>query len=233
MKKFGGAIIAVALVIVAWLGVTLIQRGGKSSFPEGLTNVPSVVVETSAAPEELDTTVPVGCPTDPQPIPNPVSVELVGHNISMPMLSLGLDADGAAEAPPGEASHTVAWFNEGPAIGSDEGKALLTAHTYRQGGAIGNELNNGLLTPGDVIKFVDESGAAACYRYSSNLRILEADYDPDSDIVYDYDGDPEFALVVCSDYDNHGNPLGRLIYYGQLISGSEAEAANASATATP
>lgn len=228
MRKIGTILAVVLVLVLIGLGFTWFQRDDEASstVPSGLTNVPSVVVETSAAPGELDTSVPVECPADPQPMTNPVSVELVGHGITMPMLSLGLSADGAAEAPPGDASHTVAWFNEGPALGSDAGKALLTAHTYLQGGAIGNELNAGLLQVGDVLKFVDASGAAACYRYSSNLRILEAEYDPDSDIVYDYDGDPEFALVVCSDYDANGVPLGRMIYYGVLITG-EAEAAAA------
>lgn len=231
MKKLGGALVAVIVVALVWFGITWVQRDDTSStaIPSGLTNVPSVVVETSAAPTELETAVPVGCPANPGPMTNPVSVELVGHAITMPMLSLGLSAEGAAEAPPGDASHTVAWYNEGPALGSDAGKALLTAHTYQQGGAIGNELNGGLLSVGDVLKFVDASGAVACYRYTSNLRILEAEYDPDSDIVYDYDGDPEFALVVCSDYDSSGVPLGRMIYYGTLITG-EAEAASANGT---
>ena len=227
-------IIGAVVLLLGAVGVFLLVRP-KQNTPgktEELTNVPSLVVETSAAKGEIDTAVPVGCPADPKPLANPVSVELVGHDKTMPMLSLGLDADGAAGAPPGDAAYTMAWYNEGPALGSKEGKALLTAHTYRQGGAIGNDLNGGLLKVGDVVKFTDQDGSTACYRYTNNYRLLEADYDENSDIVYDSNGEPQFALVVCSDYDAQGNALGRIIYYGSLVTGADAEAANGSPSPT-
>ena len=43
------------------------------------------------------------------------------------------------------------------------------------------------------------------------------DYDPESSIVYDDEHSPMFAMVVCSNWDTDGNPLGRTIYYADLI----------------
>ncbi|GAA2181984.1 hypothetical protein GCM10009785_19290 [Brooklawnia cerclae] len=162
------------------------------------------------------------CSTDPQPVDDPVSITLVRQGMTMPVLSLGQDGSSAAAAPPNNESHTVAWFNEGPKVGSDMGKVVLSSHTFRFGGALGNELNDGLLDVGDVVLITGSDGSNICYRYSSSLHVIEADYDPHSDIVYDYTGAPQFALVVCSDYDSAGNALGRMIYYGDLMSGDAA-----------
>lgn len=99
---------------------------------------------------------------------------------------------------------------------------MLSSHTFQYGGALGNQLNNGLLSLGDIVKISGSDGSAACYRYSGSTHVMVADYDPTSDILYDYYGDPKFALIVCSDYTSGGDALGRMIYYGDLIGGDEA-----------
>lgn len=214
------AAIAVLLLVIGLVayGVTRNRQQDSTSSPVDSTT--HSVIGTSGsvpAPEPSDSNWPAECPTNPQPITDPVSFRVLNHDIDLPMISVGLDADGAAGAPPGDESHMVAWFDQGPAVGSQIGKVVLTSHTYQFGGAFGNELNNGLLALGDVILITDSSGAAACYSYSGNAHIFVADYDPYSDIVYDYEGKPQFALVVCSDYTPTGDTLGRIIYYGDLM----------------
>ncbi len=213
------AVLALVLGLVAW-GVSMNRQTDTSQPP--VANTPSKVVLTTAPPSTpgetpTPTPLPEGCPADPQEITDPVSMTLVSQNLEMPMISVGLDADGAAGAPPGNEGYTIAWFNQGPRLGSDIGKAVLTSHTFQFGGALGNDLNGGLLQLGDIIKVADAQGNTACYRYSGNTHILVADYDPDSTILYDYEGAPQIAIVVCSDYTAAGEALGRVIYYGDLV----------------
>lgn len=213
------ALVAVLLLVAGLIAYGATRNRQTDSTQPALTTASSIVPTSEAAPppEPSSDNWPAECPTEPHPITNPVSFRVLSHDIDLPMISVGLDADGAAGAPPGNESHMVAWFNEGPAVGSQVGKVVLTSHTFQFGGAFGNELNDGLLEVGDVILITDASGESACYSYSGNTHIFVADYDPDSDIVYDYEGEPQFALVVCSDYTATGETLGRIIYYGDLM----------------
>lgn len=226
------AIVIVVIVLIAGLaimvGVRLHQPGDTNQVALGEPSQIAAGPETSQASETTEPATstsagPESCPSDPQPIASPVQMTLIGHGMELPMLSLGMDASGAApEAPPGNEGYTVAWFNQGPLVGSSEGKAVLSSHTFQYGGALGNQLNNGLLSLGDIVKISGSDGSAACYRYSGSTHVMVADYDPTSDILYDYYGDPKFALIVCSDYTSGGDALGRMIYYGDLIGGDEA-----------
>ncbi len=212
------AIIVAILVVVAL--IVLYGLFGRNKTSDVTDTPPAQPATSSAAPSPTPTVIiPEGCPADPHPIANPVKMYLVNHdNREMPMLSLGMDISNTApEAPPGTESHTVGWWNEGPAIGSNHGKAVLTSHTFQWGGALGNELNDGLLQVGDIIKFVGDNGDSACYRYTGAAHILVKDYQPDSNILYDDSGDPMVALVVCSDYTPSGDAEGRMIHYGELI----------------
>ncbi len=181
-------------------------------------------VEPSAPITQTPTpAIPEGCPAQPDIVENPTQFLVLGTDKPMKMLSLGLDESGAAAAPPVNEGYTVAWYNEGPKVGSKQGIATLTAHTNYYGGAIGNDLQNGAWTKGEtVIKISDDEGRSACYRYSGSEHIMVEDYDKDvnSNLIYDEEGDPRFALVVCSDLTNDGTYefLGRMIYYGNLIS---------------
>lgn len=208
-------LLAVGLALAIVLSGVKLQDGTQPGAFGGPNPASGAALRAPSAP-------PASCAAHPAPIADPVTLTLVRQGKTLPMLSLGKDATGAAGAPPGNASHTVAWFNEGPKVGSDKGKVLLTSHTYRFGGALGNELNNGLLSPGDIVMITGSDGSNACYRYASSLHIIEAQYDPYSTVVYDYAGAPQFALVVCSDYDKSGNPLGRMVYYGDLITSTGA-----------
>ena len=205
-----------ALALVLGLIAYGISRNRSTDTTPEAASSPTVVITTATT--ELDDAIPEGCPSNPEPIDEPVSMVLVDQDLEMPMISVGRDADGAAGAPPGDEGYTIAWWHEGPKVGSDKGKVVLSSHTFQFGGALGNDLNQALLEIGDVIKISDAEGKTACYRYSGNLHVLVDEYDPDSDILYDWEGQPQFGIVVCSDYTATGEALGRVIYYGDLIS---------------
>lgn len=207
-----------SLFLAIWgLWVNKLPQEEASVLSEGAD---SVVRPTTPPPPKEDLLAAAeaaGCDLSPGEISFPTSMTMIKDGRELEMMTLGRDETDAAGAPPIKDAYVVGWFHEGPKLGSAAGKAVLTSHTYFKGRAFGNELNEGLWNPGDIVKFSDDKGNNACYSYSSNLHILEENYDPDSDIVYDQQSKPMFALVVCSDWDPYGNPLGRVIYYGDLL----------------
>lgn len=221
-RKTRIALIVVAVVVVAALAVAA------GRFFQRDTSEPAVTPEpTTPTPTQTSQTPTVdplaGCPSAPEQITDPISMTLLDHDLEMPMLSLGLDEAGAAPAaPPGNEGYTIAWYDQGPLLGSTQGKAVLSSHTFQYGGALGNDLNDGLLSDGDVVLVGGSDGSSACYRYSGSTHVMVADYDPASDILYDEQGAPQIALVVCSDYAPDGEALGRMIYYGDLVTGDPA-----------
>ena len=94
----------------------------------------------------------------------------------------------------------MAWFNQGPKIGSDKGNTVLTAHTYHKGGALGNRLydkNNGI-KKGDIIRLTDKTGQTVCYRYDHDTKVMVKDYNPNSNILYDNNGPAQAAILSGS-----------------------------------
>lgn len=208
--KLGKALALIVVLLLTGAGVLFAVNNQKVQPSAPITQTPT-------------REIPESCPAHPDVVENPTQFLVLGTSTPLKMLSLGLDADDAAATPPPNEGYTVAWYNEGPKVGSSQGIATLTAHTNYYGGALGNDLQNGVWTEGEtVIKISDDEGRSACYRYSGSEHIMVADYDKDVNghLIYDDEGDPRFALVVCSDLTNDGTYefIGRMIYYGNLIS---------------
>ena len=135
-----------------------------------------------------------------------------------PVISVGEDENGAAGSPPWTQPNMIAWFNLGPKFGSRKGNVVITSHTQQRFTAVGNELNAGLLKPGDILRASDDKGNAACYRYREAVKVWVKDYDPRSNVVYDNNGNPQFAWVVCSDWDpKTKQSMARVVYYADLV----------------
>ena len=132
------------------------------------------------------------------------------------MLSLGLDESGAAQAPPKNDSQGVAWFDEGPKVGAAKGNAVLSIHTYRNGGALGNALKDDKtgLKPGALVRISDASGTTVCYTLERQTKVWVKDYDPNSTVLYDYEGKPQAVIVICWDFDPATQAWdSRILYY--------------------
>ena len=100
-------------------------------------------------------------------------------------------------------ARTASWWNAGPMPGGDAGKALLSIHTYRTGKALGNELfadGRPQLAEGDLIKLYGDDGQVQCYEFTGATKVWVADYDPESDVMIDYEGDPQLAIIICWDF---------------------------------
>ncbi len=217
--SIGGGIVFVSVLIIAALMYYYVEIAGRIPFSSLEQQEFPESSESQSVPESeiLEAAKAAGCNLNPGELMDPIRFTMVSQDRQLSMMSLGRDESDAAGAPPVSEGYTVGWFNEGPKIGSKQGKAVLTSHTYYEGTALGNELNSGLWKAGDILKIEDSAGNNACYAYKDNLHVFTADYDSDSSILYDDKNDPMFAMVVCSDWDETGTPLGRVIYYADLI----------------
>lgn len=181
----------------------------------------------SASP--VDGGVPEGCDPTPKDI-TPTKIKFDSVDVDTHVLSLGYDeTTGAAMAPPDKDAYGVAWLDEGPAPGSDEGNVVLSAHTYHRGTALGNVLydENTGLKAGDIIRMSDDDGNTVCYRFRESLKVWVEDYnaDPSANVLYDFKGRPQIAIVVCWNWDwQQGASLSRIIFYADLISEDGEEA---------
>ncbi|AYW78337.1 sortase family protein [Propionibacterium acidifaciens F0233] len=208
--------VGIPLLIVVLVAAYLGWRWYRMRPSDYEQRIPVYPASSSAEPSPAGD-VPEGCASDPSPIVG-THITFDGHTESLSLLSLGLDAEGLPGTPPGNEGYTVAWWNGGPAVGSAQGKAVLTSHTFRYGGALGNDLNDGMLKTGDVIRISDDAGDTVCYRFTNALKIYVDTYDPDSDVLYDNGGDPKIVIVVCSDYPSDGgDPQARVLYYADLV----------------
>lgn len=207
-------ILAVVLLLVGLaIGVRAWTYRADGTTSEAPVWTPDAPVSMPPSPTQL----PVACQTTPTEfVPTSFTIDRLER--SWEVLALGLDSRGAAAAPPTDRLDVVAWFDESPKAGSDQGKVLITAHTFANRVALGNELNEGLLQDGDIVRLTDAAGDTACYQYTNAAKIWVTDYDPESDAVYDEVGAPQIAIVVCADW----NPTtrvaeSRVIYYFRLL----------------
>lgn len=157
-------------------------------------------------------------------VPYRFSIEALDADESV--IALDLDKDGNIAAPPFDQPRTASWWSGGPMPGSDAGKAVMSIHTYNPSlpPALGNHMYEGgqsQLKPGDVIKLYGRDGQVQCYEYTEIKKIWVDEYDPDSDVMVDFEGDPELAIVICWDFDSQTRDWdSRILFYFDPITPS-------------
>ncbi len=133
----------------------------------------------------------------------PVRYEIQRFEVDEKVVSLGLDAEGAIAAPPKSEPRMASWWNQGPAAGVTKGKTVFSIHTYRRGGALGNQMYEGgqnQLQPGDRIVVHGRQGEVACYDFVEAKKVFVEDYDPESDTMVDFEGNPLLTMIICWDH---------------------------------
>lgn len=210
-KRWSLVLIAVLVLAVAGAATWFALRDGEDTVQPTPSVTPSLPADPSPDPEPSPSTEPAGSqPPSPLDECGPIGQEFVPVRYTMEnpeveanVVSLGLDAQGHIAAPPKNEPTTASWWNQGPMAGADKGKTVLSIHTYRNGGAQGNRMyENGesQLNEGDLIKLYGADGEVACYEYTEDLKVWVDEYDPDSDIMVDYDGDPLLTIIICWDH---------------------------------
>lgn len=224
-----GRIVGIILALLVVVGIVALMflrpNSSVTPSPDATTAVPSVtaVPDASAAPAEpsVAPAALAGCQASDTDGFVPTRFQLSNPVADEPVLSLGLDADGNIAAPPKDLPRTASWWNQGPRPGSDRGKAVLSIHTYRNGGALGNEMFDGdasVLKPGDLITLTNDDGRKACYEFVDATRVMVADYDPDSDVMVDFNGDPMLVIVICWDFNKKTDEWdSRVFFHAKLV----------------
>ena len=215
-RRVGRAVLVGVLTLVVGLGGWAWYMFTPSKY-ESQTLVYQPGMSWSPDAQAVADTPPAGCVSDPHPIVgSTVTFDRLGR--TMPLESRGLAADGSPATPSDNQGYTLAWFDQGPQVGSAAGHVILTAHTFRYGGALGNDMNRGAMQPGDIIRITDTIGTTVCYSFTQALKINLADYAPDSKVLYSTTGDPFLVVVVCADYPiGDGEPTARMLYYARLL----------------
>lgn len=205
------ASVAVALGVVALLvGGIFVVREVRAPKAEEAAPAPVTT------PFETPTPTPKTCTTsDGGFVASSMKIE--AYNMTSHVLSLGQDDNGAAAAPPKNDKNGTGWYNRGPKPGSDKGNIVLTIHTWHQGGALGNRLLNNTPAVGSKFVMSDAKGNQACYSYTGKKKISVADYDPNSDILYNDHGKPQIAIIVCDDYAGPDDWRSRVIFYAEKV----------------
>lgn len=194
-------VLIVAALLVLGLIVFAISRGGAPEAGD-TSAVPSSSSTSAAVAPDSASSAAASCTTATAGFePDRFVIERVGAD--EPVVSLNLDSEGNVAAPPLDEPRMASWWNAGPMPGSDKGKTLLNIHTYRNGGALGNELyadGASALQPGDLIKLYGAGGEVQCYEFTQADKIWVSEYDPDSDVMVDFDGDPQLLIIICWDF---------------------------------
>lgn len=235
-KRWQLVLIAVLVLAVAGTATYFAVRGNDDNVVQPTAN-PAPPADPTPGEEptlsEAPTSEPATDPTTSEPDARledcgpigetfvPVRYTMENPQVDASVVSLGLDDDGAIAAPPKNEPTTASWWNQGPEAGSDKGKTVLSIHTYRNGGAQGNRMYQGgesQLQEGDLIKLYGAGGEVACYEFTEDLKVWVDEYDPDSDVMVDYDGDPLLTIIICWDH-RAGTDIwdSRIFFYAQPV----------------
>ena len=219
--QIGIAVVAILLAVALTLIWVLQPKNDNpsqvGSAPAASTNAADgTAVTSSPASSAAPAASPGACSAtdDAGFVPTSYSIEKLG--VEANVLSMPRESDGSAPAPPPSESQAAAWWNEGPAAGSNAGQVVLAIHTYQNGEAVGNQLykdGTSQLQAGDVLKLTGSDGRTACYQFTEDQKIAEADFDPTSDILERRTGDPALAIVICWDHNKETNGWDSRIFF--------------------
>ncbi|MFJ4774868.1 class F sortase [Streptomyces sp. NPDC088762] len=126
-------------------------------------------------------------------LPQRVDVPSIG--IQAPVISRGLDSDGAIEPPPYDSPGTVGWWGNGTVPGA-AGTALMVGHVdTKSKPAVFYGLSSA--QPGDKVRVVRTDGSVAEFTIE-DVRVYErAGFDPHKAYGQRVEGRAELRLVTC------------------------------------
>jgi hypothetical protein len=140
---------------------------------------------------------PDGAPAFVVPAPSPpVRVEIPAIGVDSDLVDLGLEPDGAMEAP---ADYDRAgWFTPGPEPGQP-GPAVIAGHVDSQAGpAVFHRLRD--LAPGDEVRVHRQDGSVVTFTVTGRRRYPKDAFPTDA--VYGPVPGPELRLITCGgDFD--------------------------------
>lgn len=204
---------ALAAAATSVVAVGMLCSGGAPAAAVPLPPPAAVALSTTAAPAPPPAPH-VAPPTRPAPLSPSEPVRLLIPSIAVDsgVLPLGLDADGAMEAP--KAGFPAGWYTGSPMPG-ELGPAVLAGHVDWNGPAVFFRLRE--LAAGDEVVVERKDGVVATFRVSS-VQQFGKDAFP-TDLVY---GDLDHAglrLVTCGGpFDTTaGSYTDNLVVFAELL----------------
>ncbi|MGW1840168.1 class F sortase [Streptomyces sp. BBFR2] len=192
-----------ALALAALTGIFLI-RTGLPDRPGG----PPRPGPAHAAPADREAAAP------PLPRSVPDRVEIPALKVSAPVISRGLDAHGAIEAPPSGDTRVTGWYRGAPTPG-ERGTAVLVGHVDSYTGpAVFYGL--GGLRRGATVAVRRADGRRAVFAVYA-VRTFAKDRFP-AEQVYGSTGRPELRLLTCGGTYHAGSGYtGNTVVFARLV----------------
>ena len=195
-RQRAACILAVALALAGCAG------GAPTAAPAGTrtpaTRSPTPAVSSPAAPPSPPPTASAsgfGPTATPAPPPTHLAIPAIG--VDTDLMRLGLNADGALEAP--DAWQVAGWWT-GSASPGARGTAIIAGHVdSKSGPAVFYRLRD--LAKGDEIDVARADGSTATFRVQRTERYAKDDF-PTRDVYLNTPG-PSLRLITCGgDFDH-------------------------------
>lgn len=170
------------------------EDAGATSAPGTVGSVPGPSSTAGAeAPAEL-TEDAVDEGIEPLPASVPTQVRLPSIEVSSPLHSLGLAADGTLEVPSGERYDEAAWYSGSPTPG-EVGPTVIEGHVTGVGGRPSIFFELGALREGDLVEVDREDGTTVTFEVYRVEQYAKDAFPTVS--VYGPTPGPELRLITC------------------------------------
>jgi LPXTG-site transpeptidase (sortase) family protein len=191
----GGRRAAAHLACVLLLATTV--ETSISTAPEASAlSSPPTAAGAQRAPVALQTGAPASAVTSTVVIDRPTTIRIPAINVEAPMTPLGLEDDGALEAP--EEFSVVGWYEDGPEPG-EAGATVVAGHVDSyEGPAVFYRLRE--LVAGDQVQVIGADGVAVTYTVNRVGQYPKDGFPTDE--VYSASSNSTLRLITCGgDFD--------------------------------
>lgn len=128
----------------------------------------------------------------------PERLVLEGLGVDAPVVPIDV-TDGILVPP--ASPQVLGWWQEGAAVGADQGSALVTGHTVHSGGGALDDLET--LEPGDEI-VVGGRRRELSFRVASVQVLGKGELAEQAEELFDQSGAPRLVVITCEDWNGSG-----------------------------
>lgn len=191
-RTLGAAVAILALGLLAGCGTDASDGDAPARLAAtSATPAPQAEPDADAVPD-----VPVATATLPpvEPVVPPTGLTIDALGISLPVESVGVQADGQMEIPP--AAEIAGWYRFGAAPGDAEGTVVIAAHVDSTASAgLGPFAKLGDVSVGDAVTVTKADGAVVTYAVTGRSSVAKPEVGWGD--VFTRDGGHRLILVTC------------------------------------
>lgn len=183
------------------------DRTGRAESTAPVLVIPPAQSRTTPAPPASTSSPNGGIRTRRADLPTatavvqPVRLQLERIGIDLPVVAVGVAADGQMELPPDPAN--VGWYRFGPGTGDTRGSIVLGGHVDSKEYGVGPLARLRTVRPGDVATLRSGDGSIRSYRIRTVEDIAKSKLVLER--IFDRDGAPLLRIITCGGpYDRDG-----------------------------